>query len=202
MSQILVVGEDRLCCVLGEQLVAAALPTWKLAGPSIDAGGVTKLVPSFQRYAEQATYVQPVLCIADTDGKCAAELIEAWRPNHAPNGFVIRLAVTEAESWVLADRQGFADAFHISKNKLPSNLDDEPDPKRLLLNLIAKSRKRSFRDDMISQTDRSKPGAGYNVHLSDFVRSHWNIQRAMGHSRSLNRAFRCVLRLDLAAAKN
>ncbi|MEJ0002375.1 MAG: hypothetical protein WDN30_00025 [Pararobbsia sp.] len=179
MNRILAVGEDRLCCALGERLVSAALPTWQLAASPIDTGGVTKLIPSLSRYAKQATYVQPVLCIADTDGKCPLELVGDWLPNHAPNNLMLRLAVVEAESWVLADRRGFSDAFQVALNKLPVNLDDEPDPKRFRLNLISKSRKRSFRDDMISQTDRSKPGAGYNVHLGEFVRSRWNVQKAM-----------------------
>jgi hypothetical protein len=195
MNRILVVGEDRLCCALGESLVATALPAWQLAAPSIDTGGVTKLVPNLPRYAEQATHVQPVLCIADTDGKCAIELIRTWRPIRAPDDLMLRLAVAEAESWVLADRGGFADAFQVAINKLPANLDNEQDPKRLLLNLIAKSRKRSFRDDMISQTDRSKPGAGYNVRLNEFVRSRWDVHRAMDHSPSLRRAFQRVLKL-------
>ena len=43
MTQILVVGEDALCCALGERLVAACLPGWKLAQTSIDTKGVTKL---------------------------------------------------------------------------------------------------------------------------------------------------------------
>jgi len=196
MSQILVIGEDKLCCTLGERLVAAALPTWKLAAPPIDTGGITKLVPNLPRYIQQATHVQPVLCIADTDNKCAKKLLSAWRPSHTPNSFLLRLAVTEAESWVLADRRGFADIFRVAMNKLPANLDDEQDPKRLILSLIANSKKRLFRDDMISQSDRSKPGAGYNFHLSTFVRSHWDIQRATEHSPSLRRALAACLSLN------
>ena len=68
MKRILVVGEDALCCALGEKLVAAALPGWSLAGPAIDTKGVTKLIPALPRYSEQAQFVQPVLCIADTVG--------------------------------------------------------------------------------------------------------------------------------------
>ncbi|SEE12364.1 hypothetical protein [Paraburkholderia caballeronis] len=196
MSRILVVGEDALCCALGEKLVAAALPDWRFAAPSIDAKGITKLVPNLPRYAEQAAHVQPVLCIADTDGRCALDLMAAWRPENARQHFILRLAVAEAESWVLADRPGFAEAFQVTMNKLPAILDDEPDPKRLLLTLMAKSRKRIFRDEIVSQTDRNKQGAGYNVHLGKFVRSSWNIRRACDHSPSLNRALRSLQSLD------
>ena len=74
MSRILVVGEDTLCCALGERLVAACLPDWQLAQPSIDTKGVTKLQPSLPRYLSLARSLHPVLCIADTDGQCAVEL--------------------------------------------------------------------------------------------------------------------------------
>ena len=192
MSRILVVGEDALCCVIGEKLVEKALPNWSLASPSINTQGVTKLIPRLERYVEQARYVQPVLCIADTDGKCVLDLLADWQPPDIPFGFVLRLAISEAESWVLADRAGFAEFFNITKNKLPSILDDEPDPKRLLLSLVNKSRNRTFREELVSQSDMNKPGTGYNLHLRKFVGSAWNVDRARDHSPSLNRAFEAI----------
>lgn len=195
MSQVLVVGEDSLCCALGEKLVKVALPRWRLAGPLVNTKGVTKLVASMWRYAEQARYVQPVLCIADTDGQCAVDLLHTWLPPGDVSSFLLRLAVTEAESWVLADRSGFASTFQIPANKLPTAPDDVADPKRLLLSVMAKSKKRVFRDEMIAQTDASKPGSGYNLHLCDFVRSRWDVEQARAFSPSLNRAYARIQRL-------
>jgi len=188
MRRILVVGEDALCCALGERLIAAALPNWQLAGPSIDTGGITRLLPSLDRYAEQAKYVQPVLCVADTDGRCAVELATSNLPHRAPETLLLRFAVTEAESWLLADRQGFAAALQVPANRLPHWTDDIDDPKRLLLQLAARSRKRLFREELVSPRDPGRPGTGYNVHLTAFVRSHWNAGRARQTSPSLDRA--------------
>ncbi|MBV6304370.1 DUF4276 family protein [Candidimonas humi] len=195
MKKILVVGEDVLCCALGEKLVAAALPSWRLAGPSIDKKGITKLTPDLTRYINQARYVQPVLCIADTDGKCAKKLLESWRPLHATEDFILRLAVTEAESWILADRQEFSAYLKVPINRVPHNTDSIADPKRLVLTLAARSGKRVFRDEMVSYTDPNKPGSGYNLHLSDFVRTRWRAQSAKTVSESLDRAMNSLSRV-------
>lgn len=109
------------CVALGERLVVAGLPGWQLARPSIDTKGVTKLVPALPRYVEQATHVQPVLCIADTDDQCAVTLRAKWLPNANHARFVLRLVQSEAESWLLADREGFAKALAVPLNKLPQN---------------------------------------------------------------------------------
>jgi hypothetical protein len=74
---------------------------------------VTKLVKALPRYIEQSRHVQPVLCVADTDGRCAVTLLGQWLPRTVPEHFVLRLAVSEVESWILADRSALADHFEI-----------------------------------------------------------------------------------------
>lgn len=199
MTRILVVGEDALCCALGERLVAACLPGWKLAQASIDTRGVTKLQPALPRYLGFAQHRYPVLCIADSDGRCAVELLTKWLPQ-THERFVLRLAISEAESWVLADRQGFSQALEVPLNKLPQCPDEESDPKRLILNLAKKSKTRLFRDELVSSRDPSKPGTGYNLHLGAFVRGQWDAQRAAQHSPSLARAVRHLERLGAGHA--
>lgn len=194
MSRILIVGEDALCCALGERLVAVCLPHWTLAQPPIDTKGVTKLQPALPRYLGLAQDLHPVLCIADTDGQCAVDLLTKWLPR-GHQRFALRLAITEAESWVLADRQGFSEALEVPLNKLPQRPDEESDPKRLILNLVKKSKARLFRNEMVSSADPSKPGTGYNLHLVAFVRGKWNARRAAQHSPSLARAVQHLERL-------
>ena len=188
MSRILVVGEDALSCALGERLVEVGLPGWQLAGPSINTKGVTKLVPALPRYVEQAEHVQPVLCVADTDGKCTLDLLAEWLPRRKTDRFLLRLAVTEAESWLLADREGLAVALNVPVTKLPLHPDAEPDPKRLVLNLAKRSKNHRVREEVVSSSDPSKPGSGYNLHLVAFVRSGWEASRAAASSVSLARA--------------
>lgn len=188
MSRILVVGEDALCCALGEKLVTDCLPDWQLSARPIDTKGVTKLIPALVRYQEQAQHIQPVLCIADTDRKCAVELLAAWLPRPHHERLLLRLAVTEAESWLIADREGFADAFQVPLNKLPQNPDEVDDPKRTVLTLARRSKQRLIRDEVVSAGDPSKQGTGYNTHLRNFVLDRWSAHRAAQISPSLRRA--------------
>lgn len=197
MSRILVVGEDALCCALGEKIVNVVLPNWELAAISIDAKGVTKLFPRLSCFADQAQYVQPVFCIADTDKNCPVDIVRRWRPVHASPDFVFRLAVTEVESWILADRTGFSSYFHTAANKIPAVLDELADPKSMVLTLVSRSKRRIFRDEVVSASDLNKRGSGYNVHLKNFIKNKWDANNAVEHSPSLLRAInnlRLVLR--------
>lgn len=197
MTRIRVVGEDALCCVLGERLVATALPRWQLSGASINTRGVSKFVSALPRYAEQARHVQAMLCIADTDGRCAVELRQLWWPRGASGPFLMRLAVTEAESWVLADREAVADFFRVALKHVPLQPEAEPDAKRTMLHLAKLSKVRELREEMLSFSDLSKPGAGYNLHLGRLVQQVWQPRRAAERSDSLRRALE---RLEALAA--
>ena len=107
MSRVLVVGEDALCCALGERLVAATLPGWSLARESVNTRGITRLVPRLPDFILQARHVQPVICIADSDRGCPVELIGDWMMAGGDERFVLRLAVKEAEGWRLSDAESF-----------------------------------------------------------------------------------------------
>jgi len=188
VNHILVVGEDALCCALGQRLVQACLPRWQLALPPIDTKGVTKLRAALPRYIELAQHVQPVLCIADTDGQCPVQLAQQWLPKTASRRLLLRLAVSEAESWALADAAAFASLFAVPLNKIPRKPDDVTDAKGAVLGLAKRSQKRVIRDEMISPFDSTKPGSGYNLHLCSFVTTHWDAGNAAANSPSLRRA--------------
>ena len=190
MTQILVVGEDELCCALGERLVGACLPGWVFASESINTRGVTKLKAALPRYLNYAEHVRPVLCVADTDGRCPVEWLEEALPDRGDAPLLLRLAVTEAESWVLADGEAFANVFGVARNRLPRDPDSIQDAKRHVLNLVHHSRSRVIRNEMVSSLDSSKTGSGYNVHLCGFVRAHWRAHQAAERSSSLGSAVR------------
>ncbi|MFT3812529.1 MAG: hypothetical protein QM740_04030 [Acidovorax sp.] len=185
---MLVVGEDALCCALGERLVAAMLPGWELAGPSIDTKGVTKLIAALPRYAVQAQHVQPVLCVADTDGQCVKQWLGQHLPRQAQGRFVLRLAVNEAESWLLADREGLAQGLQVASGKLPRQPDEVMDAKGVMLQMLGKSKLRHIRDEAVSRTNPARQGPGYNLHLCEFVHTAWSAERARQVSPSLARA--------------
>lgn len=182
-----------MCCVLGERLVHGVLG-WTLAQPPVDAKGVTKLRAALARYSSLAR-VHPVLCIADTDGDCPVSWLSRWQPRHAPQEFLLRLAVTEAESWLLADAAALAEFLGVPRNRLSAHPDELDDPTREILHLARHSRKRLVRQEVVSAFDPSKAGPGYNLHLCSFVREHWDPARAATRSPSLSRAVHCLNRL-------
>ena len=175
-------------------MVGLALPGWSLARPPINTGGITKFLSALGRYAQQAQHVQPVLCVADTDRNCAVQLKNQWMPANAPNDFLLRFAVSEAESWLLADREAIARFFGIAEANIPRNPDSLDDAKLEMLRLARRS-SGMLRREMISTLDMQKPGTGYNVHLQKFALEQWRPVAARAHSTSLDRALVSVAQL-------
>jgi hypothetical protein len=78
------------------------------------------------------------LVLTDLDAHhCAPALIEEWfhcrldqYPQHRHSNLVFRVAVREIESWVMADRDRFADFLGISKAFIPDQTDSVDDAKR------------------------------------------------------------------------
>ncbi len=104
-----------------------------------------------------------------------------------PQAMIFRVACREIESWIIADKTGFADFLEISEANLPDEPDQLNDPKRYLFGLIkSKCRKKKFRD-MLPQKGQTV-GIEYNPMLTDFIRNIWDIETAMSRSPSLMRA--------------
>lgn len=167
---------------------------WQLAQPAVNTRGVSKLVSALPRYINLAR-LHPVLCVADTDGKCAKRLRSEWLPKSVSNLFCLRLAVMEAESWVLADPDALASFFKVPASRIPADPDNIVDPKRAVLNLAVRSKDRLVRNEVVSSSDGSRPGAGYNFHLEEFAGRYWDPLRAASRSASLARAVRRIQEL-------
>ena len=119
---------------------------------------------------------------------CPLELINSWIKGPLNPRFLLRVAIMEVESWLMADREGLAHFLAIPVNRIPTNTDDIPDPKEFLVSLARKSKKRKLRDELVpKQGARISIGYGYNTRLSEFVREHWNLERAATVSPSLKR---------------
>lgn len=198
MKQLRVVGEDELCCSLGARIIETAMPGWKVHGAPINTGGVTKLLPSLSRFAEQARHVRPVLCIADTDGQCPVDMLAEHRPRNSPSSLFIRLAVPEAECWVLADRVAVSSYFQISAQAIPNDPERLADAKLELLTLARKSKIRRLRDEVVTASNPLKQGPGYNLHMSALIATAWSADRARSNSSSLQRT---ISRLSAFAAQ-
>jgi hypothetical protein len=119
---------------------------------------------------------------------CPSALIADWLTHPKHHNLLIRVAVHEAEAWVLADREGFATFLGISVAKIPEDVEALPKPKEALILLARTSRKRQVRDDICPPPhSTSKVGPNYNARLGSFVSQSWNPTVARLKSPSLNR---------------
>lgn len=131
----------------------------------------------------------PFLVGTDLDQyECAPALIDHWlhTPKH-PN-LLIRVAVREAEAWVLADRDSFAKFLGIRAVLVPADVEALPNPKATLIALARKSKRKNLRDDLCPRDgSTSKIGPNYNGQLDRFVSEIWNPHTAKLNSNSLKR---------------
>ena len=104
-----------------------------------------------------------------------------------PENLMLRVAVREAESWLLADHEAMRQLIG-SKGVLLRNPDELPDPKKFVLQLAEKA-SRDVRLDMVRASGAvSGQGIGYNARLTALVSTAWSPERAAERSPSLGRA--------------
>jgi hypothetical protein len=132
----------------------------------------------------------PVSMLNDLDSQkqCPPDLINSWLTEKQNPYFFFRIAVMEVESWVMADRKGFADFLSIPVNRIPQDTDSIEQPKEFLISLARLSRKKRLREDLIPAAGAtSKVGPSYNPCLGEFMRTKWDIEAAFAVSGSLLR---------------
>lgn len=136
----------------------------------------------------------PFLVLSDLEeSECAPMQINRWLQIPKHHNLLFRIAVREIESWLLADRPGFAYFLNIRKELIPENVDGINDPKQLVINLARRSRKRILREAIVPIPDSTaRVGTDYNGVLSSFVLEAWNIKEAIKHSDSLRRAVNAI----------
>lgn len=131
----------------------------------------------------------PFIVLTDLDNTpCPPELIENWFEHPLHPNMIFRIAVREVEAWLLADIEGYAKFLGISEANFSHKPEQDPDPKRTLIALTKRSRRRSIKEDIIPINGNATIGPNYNGRLMEFVFEFWDIDRAMGRSESLRRA--------------
>lgn len=186
MIQVALATEDALSEAIGLRLLAE-LPipvTPSLLLRKDGFGYLRSRMDSWRQLAQR----QIVLVLTDLDQvACPLVLRESWLGKMPPPvSLMLRIAVREVESWVLADHDAVRKLIG-KKGTLPPQPDDLPDPKQHLLRL-AKLAAREVRDDLLKETGAvASQGIGYNHRLTDFVRSDWSPERAAQRSPSLHR---------------
>lgn len=151
-------------------------------------GGFGQIKSRVQQF-KNASHATPHIVLTDLDQyACAPELLTDWGANTLPSALLFRVAIREIEAWLLADRIGIAEYLTIPLTKIPLRPEDEPDPKRTLMNLARRSRKKRLTEEIVPAIgSRNSVGPLYNLRMGEFVRNVWNVPRAIENSIQLDR---------------
>lgn len=186
MTPIAIATEDQLSEAIALRLISE-VPTPHFIQHKLGRTGNGYLRSRMESWYRMAQH-QVMLVLTDLDrANCLVEFRDQWLATAPPANLVLRIAVREVESWVLADHVAMRELIG-AKGVLPVAPDDLADPKRALLGL-AKGAPKQVRDDLLKVIDGNlAQGVGYNARLTAWVNSEWSPQRAAERSPSLARA--------------
>jgi hypothetical protein len=148
------------------------------------------------RAYNKAASISPYLVLVDLDNaECPLIIINTWLNFTKSNNFLFRIAVREAEAWLISDRDNFASFMGVSRDRIDLNPENIQEPKEYIINLARKSRKRRIREDLIPE-GKASVGKNYNTCLSDFVLNYWDIKKAQKTSKSLEHLVNALNNFD------
>ena len=140
----------------------------------------------------QAAQFTPYLVLVDLDAaECPLTLLDSWLPFQKNNNFIFRIAVREAEAWLISDRDNFAAFMGVSRSIVAAEPEKLSDPKEYITNLARRSRKRTIREDLVPQ-GKAVVGRNYNTCMAEFIFTKWDTNKAMENSESLSGLIRAI----------
>jgi hypothetical protein len=146
----------------------------------------------------RASRITPFFVLADLEDECPPIQIKNWLTVPIEQNLLFRIAVREVESWLLADRDGFASFVGVSADIIPNTSDNIDDPKKFLINLTKRSRNRTLREAIVPALgSTARIGPDYNGQLIQFVDNHWDIEAATRNSSSLARTIKAIVNFKL-----
>jgi hypothetical protein len=156
-------------------------------------------INGYNNAARHAPWI--VLVDLDRDCDCAPPCAQRWLATPSTQ-MCFRVAVRAVEAWLLADRERLAQLLGVNAAWLPANPDCLDDPKRSLIDLARRSRRRAVREDLVPRQGSGRSvGPLYTTRMIEFLQDDtagWRLDQALQVSESLER---CVRRLrNLAKA--
>ena len=156
-------------------------------------GGKSRLLGKLAGF-NAAARLSPWLVLVDLNGDapCAPEFVTTVMPTPSPQ-MIFRVAVRQAEAWLMADREELASYLRVSRTLVPNDPETEADAKQAMVNLARGSRDRHVREDMVpTQASGRKTGPNYAGRLIEFATQRWRPDVAAERADSLSR---CLQRL-------
>jgi hypothetical protein len=131
-----------------------------------------------------AQHGQRLLVLRDLDTEpCAVVLVRRLVPEPLPT-FCLRIAVREAEAWLIADRDGLARALGVAASCIPRDPEALPDPKNTLRQIAADARNRLVRTAFAGSAQQAQ---GW---IAEFIQTKWSPHSAREYSISLDTTLR------------
>ena len=195
MPLVTLIYEDEPMCAVMEALLRcrSEMPELRL----IPCHGCAKIKKNIRAYCKSAHGSNFYFIMTDLDrNPCAPALVQEWLGGLSHPNFLFRVAVHEVESWLLADRENFADFFKVPLNKIPQNPDLEEDPKQKIFELARKSRDTKIRKG-VPPAQYAHAGVYYNSIITEFIRTRWSVSNAAENSPSLKKALQRVQEWNL-----
>lgn len=164
-------------------------------------GGYSRIEEKADIFLNMARAGIYTFIITDLDNrKCAGMMLREWfsiptpQPISLPKEVVFRIAVREAESWILADRETWAKYIKIPVANWSRSPDQLADPKQHLLNVVRNKGRKKVHKEMLPH-GTAHIGPRYNDVLCEFIAQRWSPTRAAALSPSLKRAIDALGRL-------
>lgn len=201
MKLIAIIAEDKLTLALLRKCVEEYLPGFHVnrAVVTNGRGNVKKEIAAYATLAKR----MPVLIGVDLDDdECAPSLRQDWAELHdEAEDLLLRVAVAEAEAWVLADRKRCAKFLGTTSDEIAGDPETLVDPKKALLDLARANADADLKRDLVprnyNQFDFPRIGPAYNLRMTEFVVKKWRPHVARDRSDSLNRTIVSLEKLAL-----
>jgi hypothetical protein len=165
------------------------------AGIIHEAGGKGRLDLRLRGYNQAARFARWfVLRDLNSDAACAPDLIRAVLPEAAPH-MCFRVAVRAVEAWLLADAERLSRFLAVPAAIVPRDPERLEDPKRELVRLARRSRRRLVREAMVPEEGTTAlVGPGYTASILELVGREWRPPVAAESSPSLAACLRRLRR--------
>ncbi|MGB4849453.1 MAG: hypothetical protein WBP41_16125 [Saprospiraceae bacterium] len=194
--EIDIVGEDQVTQAIIERLLTEYRQDIIIKNRLPARGGqIQKMAPIYNRLDS------PIFLLTDLDSyPCPPALIASWfGEENISENFIFRIAQEEAETWLMADRQGFSKWLHVDVSLIPEPTIVDRKKKTteiifpikpslfLMLNIASQSKNKKLKEDLMPLSGARK-GPAYNSAIIPYIENIWNVENASTNSFSLTKA--------------
>lgn len=155
-------------------------------GRQTGKGGLSLRLPRYAAASGRGAAVF-VLRDLDDDAPCAPQLLRDLGVETGGD-FCLRIAVREAEAWLMADREALERFLHLAPGALPADPEALADPKAALVAAARRSRSPGVRAGFTARPGAGRPeGPEFVERIERFTRLHWRPEVAANRADSLAR---------------